>query len=217
MKREDCRRVYRRLHAAYGPQGWWPARSPFEVMVGAVLTQNTAWVNVERAIATLRAARALTPATIARTPLRRLASWIKPSGYFNVKARRLQAMARWVVDSGGFAALHRRDTETLRADLLAVHGIGPETADDILLYAFARPVFVIDAYTRRIFGRLDLLPAAAHYEHLRESFEQTLGADVPVFNQYHALIVRHGKDVCKTKPRCDSCCLRADCAGAAVG
>lgn len=212
MNTAACRDVYRRLQSTYGPQGWWPAQGTFEVMVGAVLTQNTAWVNVERAIANLRAARALAPATIAQAPLPQLAEWIRPSGYFNVKARRLQAMACWLVERGGVAALRRVDTDTLRSELLAVHGIGPETADDILLYAFDRPVFVIDAYTRRIFGRLTLVSKDTHYEHLRAAFEQALGPDVSLFNEYHALIVRHGKDVCKTKPQCAGCCLRERCA-----
>ena len=205
------RRVYRRLLKAHGPQGWWPGQTRFEIMVGAVLTQNTAWTNVEKAIANLKGAGALSPEAIAGAHLRRLAGWLKPSGYFNVKARRLRALCRWLQAEGGTRALARRATPELREALLSVHGVGPETADDILLYAFARPVFVIDAYTRRIFRRLDLIGGDEPYEHLRELFERALGPDVQLYNEYHALIVRHGKDICRNRPRCGGCCLSEIC------
>jgi endonuclease-3 related protein len=146
--------VYRRLHAAHGPQRWWPGDSTFEIMVGAVLTQNTAWTNVEKAIANLKTAKALSPAAIAAAPHRRLAAWLKPSGYFNIKAQRLRAFCAWLIRNGGSKRIARLPTEVLRAELLQVHGIGPETADDILLYAFSRPVFLVDANTRRHFQRL---------------------------------------------------------------
>jgi endonuclease-3 related protein len=209
--------AYRKLYTAYGRQHWWPGDSRFEIMVGAVLTQNTAWTNVERAIGNLRRARALTPEAIARAAPKRLAAWLKPSGYFNVKAQRLKAMCRWLLARGGVRGLARLSTHDLRAALIAVHGIGPETADDIVLYAFGRPVFVIDAYTRRIFARLGIIRGDEGYETLRHLFERTLGADASVFNEYHALIVRHGKDVCRARPRCAGCCLAGVCPSAKNG
>lgn len=203
--------VFRRLHGAHGPQSWWPGDTRFEIMVGAVLTQNTAWTNVEKAIANLKAANALTPQAIANAPHRRLAAWLRPSGYFNVKARRLRAFCCWLVEQGGEHRLARLSTDRLRAAMLGVHGIGPETADDILLYAFDRPVFVIDAYTRRLFHRLGVIDGGEPYEALRELFESRLDRDVPLFNEYHALIVAHAKDVCRPRPRCEGCCLRKLC------
>ena len=213
----DLRAVYERLRAAYGGQDWWPAETPFEVMVGAVLTQNTAWTNVERAIANLRQARALDPEAIARAPKERLAQWIRPSGYFNVKAGRLQGLCRWYLDQGGYEALRRWETEGLRAGLLAVKGVGPETADDIVLYAFHRPVFVVDAYTRRLFERLQLLEAELDYAAIQRRFHDELGVDraaVPLFNEYHALIVEHGKNRCRKRPLCGDCDLQGDCPSA---
>ncbi len=205
------RAVYRRLFDRYGPQHWWPARTPFEVVVGAVLTQNTAWRNVERAIANLDAAGALDPDALLALPHARVASLLRPSGYFNVKAQRLRAVCRWIVGHGGMGRLRHWPTARLRAALLDVHGVGPETADDILLYAFGRPVFVVDAYTRRLFARLGLLDGDPGYEALRAAFERALGPDTPLFNAYHALIVRHGKAHCGVRPRCDGCCLRTLC------
>ncbi len=209
--RASLRQVYRRLLTAHGPQFWWPGDSRFEIMVGAVLTQNTAWTNVEHAITNLKRAKVLAPEAIMAAPHARLARWLKPSGYFNVKAKRLKAMCRWLVGQGGVRALARLDTHDLRAALIAVYGIGPETADDIVLYAFERPVFVIDAYTRRLFRRLGHIRGDEGYETLRHLFENTLGPDMPVFNEYHALIVAHGKDICRVKPRCDVCCLAGEC------
>jgi endonuclease-3 related protein len=209
--RRALRRLHERLLAAYGPQHWWPADTPFEVMVGAVLTQNTAWRNVERAIANLKAADALSAAAIAGLPPAELAALIRPAGYFNVKARRLQAFCRFVLESGGEAALARRSTVDLRHALLAVHGVGPETADDILLYAFGRPVFVIDTYTRRLLRRLGLADGDEGYEELRLGIERTFGPDARLFNELHALIVHHAKMACGAKPRCTGCCLRRIC------
>jgi len=202
------------LLSAYGPQGWWPGDSRFEIMVGAVLTQNTAWANVERAIANLKRARALSPEAILGARPKWLANWLKPSGYFNVKAKRLKAMCRWLMEQGGVRALARLDTHGLRHGLLSVNGIGPETADDIVLYAFERPVFVIDAYTRRIFTRLGHIRGDEGYETVRQLFENKLGADVQVFNEYHAVIVTHGKDCCRVKPRCAECVLARSCPAA---
>jgi endonuclease-3 related protein len=209
-------KVYRKLHAAHGPQHWWPGDTAFEIMVGAVLTQNTAWTNVEKAIANLKRARALTPQKILAAPKSTLAAWLKPSGYFNVKAKRLRAFCAWLLQQGGVKRLAKLPTSELRAALLSVHGIGPETADDILLYAFDRPVFVIDAYTRRIFSRLGLIGGKEHYEALRGTCEAALEADVPLFNEYHALIVVHGKDICRTKPQCSRCCFVKTCPSAAA-
>jgi endonuclease-3 related protein len=203
--------VFHRLLGAYGARHWWPGDDPFEIMVGAVLTQNTAWSNVERAIANLKAAQALDPAVIAEAPAARLAEWIRPSGYFNVKARRLQAFCRWYRDQGGLRRLRTLDTGALRRAVLSVHGVGPETADDIVLYAFERPVFVIDAYTRRVFSRLGWITGKEAYEALRRGFEGGLGPDTVLYNEYHALIVHHGKEVCRTRPRCGQCPLRGMC------
>jgi endonuclease-3 related protein len=205
------REVFRTLLGAYGPQHWWPADSPFEVMVGAVLTQNTAWTNVERAVAGLRDRLPLEATAILSLSPEELAGLLHPVGYFNVKARRLQAFCRAYINADGLDGLRRLETGALRRFLLAVPGVGPETADDILLYAFARPVFVVDAYTRRIFERLGILQGGEGYEVVRHGFEAALGPDVPLFNEYHALIVRHGKDLCRSRPRCEACCLRPFC------
>ncbi len=207
------RNVFQRLLDSYGPQDWWPGETPFEIMVGAVLTQNTAWINVERAIVNLLNHQALSPARILAVKEAQLAEWLRPSGYFNIKAKRLRNFCRWYVEAGDYRHLVHWDTERLRRALLAVNGIGPETADDILLYAFARPVFVVDAYTRRLFARLGLIEGDEGYETLRHAFEQALGADVELFNEYHALIVAHAKDICRVRPRCAECVLRRQCPG----
>lgn len=206
-------RVYDELLATHGPQHWWPGDSPFEIMVGAVLTQNTAWSNVERAIANLVAQRALTPTRIVEVEEPELADWLRPSGYFNVKARRLRNFCRWYLDAGEYPALVQWETSTLRAELLSINGIGHETADDILLYAFERPVFVIDAYTRRLFARLGLIAGDETYDTLRHAFEWALEPDVALFNEYHALIVAQAKDVCRPRPKCDRCVLARLCPG----
>jgi endonuclease-3 related protein len=202
------KRIYHQLYHHYGPQHWWPAQSPFEVMVGAVLTQNTAWTNVERAIENLRQADLLDPIPLSALDQTELADYLRPAGYFNIKAKRLQALTRFLIDH---PQLDHLETDDLRRLLLGVHGIGPESADDILLYAFQRPVFVIDAYTRRLFGRLGLVDEASGYESLRQQFETSLEADVEMFNEYHALIVQHAKDVCRTQPKCQVCMLRSKC------
>lgn len=211
MHRRTARSLYDRLLAAYGPQGWWPADTPFEVIVGAVLTQNAAWTNVEYALANLRAAGALAPEAILALDDARLGALIRPSGYFNVKAARLKAVCRYLVDAGGVDALAAMETPEMRTALLGVRGVGRETADDIVLYAFHRPVFVIDAYTRRIFARLGVIDGREGYEQLRAAFERALGADVPVYKEYHGLIVRHAKEACASRPACATCCLRRRC------
>lgn len=215
--------VHDALFTAYGPQQWWPALTPFEVMVGAVLTQNTAWSNVEKAIANLHRADAMDAEVILNAPQRRVAAWLRPAGYFNVKAERLRNFCNWYVERGGMKKLRRLDTAALRHELLSINGVGPETADDILLYAFHRPIFVIDAYTRRIFSRLQIVEGDESYDILRGHIEDALHREtrgnrdqVPLFNEYHALIVRHGKDVCRPKPRCAQCCLAVRCPTASV-
>ncbi|MDT8403727.1 endonuclease [Sulfuriflexus sp.] len=210
--------VYQKLRNAYGPQQWWPAESRFEVMVGAILTQNTSWVNVEKAITNLKSASALSVEVILASSHEQLANWLKPSGYFNIKARRLRNFCQWYVEEGGYDLLKRLKTDTLRQRLLTVNGVGPETADDIILYAFSRKVFVIDAYTRRIFSRLGVSGADSDYESLRCIFEKSLSKEsVKMFNEYHALLVLHAKDVCRVKPRCDTCCLAKACKKSGLG
>ncbi len=185
--------IYQRMMDVYGPQNWWPAETPFEVMVGAVLTQNTSWVNVEKAIANLKQNNCLTLDAIVGLAEPQLANLIRSSGYFNVKALRLQNLCRWLAAKDNFESLDQLQTEELRSQLLSINGIGPETADDILLYALNRPVFVIDVYTRRLFSKLGLIHGDEKYEDLRCGFEYCLGPDVGLYNEYHALIVRHAK------------------------
>jgi endonuclease-3 related protein len=209
--KQQFQRLFQSLLETYGPQHWWPGDTQFEIMVGAVLTQNTAWSNVERAIDRLKAAGVLDAGDIAGLPPEELAELIRPAGYFNVKARRLQSLCRFLLDAGGIPALERVPTETLRAQLLAVHGVGPETADDILLYAFERPVFVVDAYTRRLGGRLGLLEGGEGYEEIRHTFEAAFGPDARTFNELHALIVHHAKYFCRKRPLCGECCLASYC------
>lgn len=184
-------------------------------MVGAVLTQNTAWGNVERAIANLKRADLLDAAAIHHSPRAALARHLRPSGYFNVKARRLADYCDWYLCQGGFERLDELSTDALREQLLSVRGIGPETADDILLFAFGRRVFVIDAYTRRIFSRLGMIKGDESYDRLRDRFEGALPPDPSLYNEYHALIVRHGKDVCRIRPDCGQCVLKSICPCAA--
>jgi endonuclease-3 related protein len=212
---DRIRGVYDALLGRHGDPGWWPGDGAFEIMVGAVLTQNTAWRNVERALGNLKDARALSPRAIVGAHPRRLAAWLRPSGYYNVKARRLRALCWMILQRGGIARLGRMPTPQLREALLEVHGVGPETADDILLYAFDRPVFVIDAYTRRIFTRLGVIGGDERYEALRRVFEEDIGPSVPVFKRYHGLIVTHAKDVCRVRPRCEHCVLAQGCRRAA--
>jgi endonuclease-3 related protein len=181
-------------------------------MVGAILTQNTNWKNVERALDNLKRAGALNPESILATHHKRLANWIRPSGYFNVKGKRLRNFCRWLVKNGGIGELQRMRTPALRIDLLSVYGVGRETADDILLYALDRPVFVIDAYTRRIFSRLGLIQGNEDYDVLRRLFESKMEEQLSDYKEYHALIVLHGKTVCRPAPYCGKCCIRKLCA-----
>jgi len=202
--------VYRALFKAWGAQHWWPAETLFEVMVGAVLTQNTAWSNVEKAMANLKLGRLLTPAGLDRAPESRLAAFIRPSGYYNVKAKRLKNLVGFIRDrySGSLGKMFSRDPAELRRGLLSVNGIGPETADAILLYAANMPFFVVDAYTKRVFSRHAFIAPDAAYDDVRNLFMDNLPADARLYNEFHALIVRLGKEHCRKKnPLCKLCPL----------
>jgi endonuclease-3 related protein len=203
-------KTYKLLFKKYGPQYWWPARTPFEVMVGAVLTQNTNWMNVKKAIANIRTAKALHPRKLYEMPVKELAELIKPSGYFNIKAKRLRNYLKFFLDEygGSVSRMKKQDTEILREQLLNVNGIGPETADSILLYALEKPVFVVDAYTRRFMLRHKMIRKAHKYHHIQNVFSGCLDPDVPFFNEFHALIVRLGVENCRPKALCDTCPLR---------
>jgi endonuclease-3 related protein len=205
--------IYRRLLARYGLQHWWPAEAPFEVIVGAILTQSAAWGNVEKAIASLKKANALSPKALRRLPTPRLAHLVHPCGYYNAKARKLKSFADWLGSryDDDLKRLFAGGVEDLRPQLLSIHGIGEETADSIILYAAGKPVFVIDAYTRRIISRLGLAPAQDSYDTYQALFMQNLSPDARMFNEYHALFVRLGKDVCRPRPLCPRCCLNAIC------
>ena len=211
--------TYQRLLDHYGRQHWWPAEEPFEVIVGAILTQSTAWTNVEKAVANLKNAGALTPQTLRELPREEIASLIYPSGYYNVKARKLKAFVDWLGGkyNDNLSHLLGNNTNDLREQLLSVYGIGEETADSIILYAAGKPVFVIDAYTRRIINRRGLKPSAETYTAYQTLFIKHLPADSWLFNEYHALLVRLGKDVCRKNPACERCCLNATSKHASEG
>jgi len=202
-------RYFAALLAAYGPQHWWPGRSRFEVIAGAILTQNTSWKNVEPAIRNLRRAGLLSPAAVRRTPLPRLARLVRPSGTYRQKARTLKGFAEFLARHyrGSLTRMFRAPTQELRERLLALRGIGPETADAILLYAGRHPVFVADAYARRMAERHALVPRGAGYEQVRGRFESLLPPDHALLNEFHALIVHVGKDFCRPVPRCAGCAL----------
>ncbi len=206
-----CESVYKSLLGFHGKRDWWPGDSRFEIMVGAILTQNTAWSNVEKAINNLKQADVLRPDALLNLHHRRLASLLRPSGYYNVKTKRLRAFCFWLLENNGADSLEKWKTVKLREALLSVHGVGPETADDILLYAFNRKVFVVDAYTRRIFSRLGILAGDESYEDIRAMFEKALKSSASLFNEYHALIVIHGATICKSRPDCKNCVLSNQC------
>lgn len=199
--------VYQQLHAHYGDQHWWPAETPFEMMVGAILTQNTRWENVEDAIQNLKNANMLNPESIIASNISQLEELIYPSGFFRQKSRRLIELSNFLLAHDGTRGLKRWPTQCLRARMLEVHGIGPETADSILLYALDKPVFVIDAYTRRIFNRLGLVESTIDYDDLQNFFFQRLPNSLQIFQEFHALIVQHAKQFCSSKPQCDDCPL----------
>ena len=203
------RDTYDRLYYHYGPQHWWPAEEPFEVIVGAILTQSTAWSNVEKAITNLKNAGTMSAQKLRELPDEKLAELIYPSGYFNAKVRKLKAFV-WSLEekySDNLDLLFNQTFADLREQLLGVHGIGEETADSIILYAAGKPVFVIDAYTRRLIDRRGLTPLHNSYSAYQALFMENLPPDRTPFNEYHALIVRHGKEVCRKHPFCESCCL----------
>jgi endonuclease-3 related protein len=209
---EKVRKFYEALLAAWGPQGWWPGETPLEVCVGAILTQNTAWRNVERAIANLKAAGVLEPRALWVLPEAELAELIRPAGYYHVKAGRLRNFLRLVVEEydGSLERLFELPTERLRETVLGVRGIGRETADSMVLYAAGRPVFVVDAYTLRIAFRHGIVELDADYETLQEAFAGAIEKDVAAWQDYHALLVRAGKMHCKKQaPKCDGCPLKA--------
>jgi endonuclease III related protein len=199
------------LSAAYGEQAWWPAETAFEIAVGAVLTQNTNWSNVEKALANLKQAGVLSLPGLRALAVDRLAELIRPSGYYNLKAQRLHNLCRYLEAVGGLERLAEQSPASARAGLLSVCGVGAETADDIVLYALDLPVFVIDTYTRRLLARYGLARGDEPYEVLRSGFERVLPADRDLFRQYHALIVTHAKQACRKNPLCGECYLRRRC------
>lgn len=216
--------IYKRLSRCFGPQGWWPLggrylsrkrlteRERWEICTGAILTQNTSWKNVERALENLRTGKALALVRLSRQSRKRLAGLIRSAGYFNQKAARLIHFSRWVLKRcrGKLSRFFSGPLDKIRGELLALNGIGPETADSMLLYAGGRPVFVVDAYTRRIFTRLKLI-RSQEYETVRGFFESSLPQSARLFNEFHALIVTLGKDICRKKPLCHICPLLELC------
>jgi endonuclease III related protein len=205
--------IYERLFAAYGPQCWWPGETPFEVIIGAILTQSTAWTNVEKAISNLKTGGVLAPEKLRSLPEEALAELIRPSGYYRMKAKKLKAFIDFLYGKHGgeLVSLFALDAGEMRKELLTVYGIGEETADSIVLYAAGEPVFVIDAYTRRIMSRAGSRAAGLSYADWQKYFEDNLPRETRLFNEYHALIVNHGKNVCRKSPRCAGCCLGEIC------
>lgn len=230
---EDLNSIYRVMRKTYGKQGWWPIVNPatgrseyginaprceadvFEIAVGAILTQNVAWINVEKAILSLKKKRLLDPVRLNRARSEDIASCIISSGYYNQKTTKIRNFLTWFREyKFSFDNLQGMKTQVLRNELLSVNGIGPETADSILLYGLNRKVFVVDAYTKRIYSRLGLIDYNSGYEEVRAFFEKGTSGGRAKYNEYHALIVTHGKDVCKNKPQCGSCCLHNVCPSA---
>lgn len=205
--------IFERLSHQFGPCNWWPADTPFEVCVGAILTQNTNWGNVEKALANLKRVGGLSPERLRHMPLDELAETIRPAGYFNVKSRRLKAFVSWLWEryDGSLDRMFSVPLASLRAELLAVHGIGRETCDSILLYAGHCPTFVVDSYTARLFSRLGIINVNAGYEEIRKLFMCHLAPDAVLYNEYHALIVMQCKTYCRKKPVCGCCALQEIC------
>jgi endonuclease-3 related protein len=205
--------VYRALLARYGPQHWWPGETDFEIAIGAILTQNVSWTNVEKAIRGLKEEKLLSARALHREPVERVARLIRPAGYYNQKAKKLKNFLDWFSAYGySFSRLRELDAGRLREELLGINGVGPETADSILLYALEMRIFVVDAYTVRIFGRLGILDGTEGYDEVQRLFHRRFAAGVREYNEYHALIVNHGKYVCRKKPLCAECCLARHCA-----
>jgi len=204
-------RIYRDLFNSFGPQHWWPGETSFEVCIGAILTQNTNWQNVEKAISNLTKEKLLSPRKLHRLPQKRLVQLIHSSGYFNIKAARLKEFLNFLFDKygGSLEKMFQEKTQVLRTRLLSVNGIGPETCDSILLYAGNKPIFVIDTYTKRILLRHKLIKEDATYYDIQELFMENLSKSAKLYNEYHALLVRLGKEIClKNKPKCQICPLR---------
>jgi endonuclease-3 related protein len=203
--------IYQKLYYHFGKQYWWPGDTPFEVMVGAILTQSTNWANVEKAIANLKKAKSLTAGKISKLNNEKLGKLIRSAGYYNIKAKRLKGFVKWFIDnySGNIKILRKTKLAELREELLSINGIGPETADSIVLYAAEKPSFVVDAYTRRIFSRHKLIKIDASYEEIKFLFERNLPKNTQLYNEYHALIVKAGKEYCKkNKPLCRQCPIK---------
>ena len=214
QKSQTPQSIFDILHSHFGERNWWPADSPFEVVVGAILTQNTAWRNVEYAISNLKDAGVLSLVAIANLKMDDLENLIRPSGFFRQKAERLQLLCNYLIENyrGELAAIFQQPLGEVRAELLTLKGVGPETADSILLYAGGLPSFVVDTYTRRVFGRLGMLQGKQSYEKVRSYFMDALPAEVQLYNEYHALIVETAKEYCsKRKPKCETCPLGAVC------
>ena len=203
-------KIYQKLYNAIGPRHWWPGDSPFEVIMGAILTQNTSWKNVETAIKALKENNLLDPAKILKVDEGILANTIKSSGFFNIKAKRIKNFIRFLFENyqGSLAKMFSENLIPLREKLLKVNGIGPETADSILLYAGGKPIFVVDAYTKKILLRHNLISKAAGYSEIQALFMENLEKDVRMFNEYHALLVYVGKYFCKRIPSCENCPMR---------
>jgi endonuclease-3 related protein len=210
LERKILEEIYQRLYAVFGPQHWWPAQTPFEVIIGAILTQNTTWVNVEKAIRNLKQRKFLTPKALKKVPQNQLARLIRSTGYYNQKAKKTKSFIKFLFDNygGSLKRMFQEDFLILRAKLLDVNGIGLETADSILLYAGDKPMFVVDAYTRRILSRHNLIKPDASYCEIQNYFMDNLENKVKLFNEYHALLVRLGKEICKKRPDCGICPLR---------
>lgn len=200
-------KIYKILYKRFGPQHWWPGETPFEVMVGAILTQNTAWKNVEKAINNLKKRNLLSPDGIYNISIEKIAEIIKPSGFFNIKAKRLKSFISFFVEIYGGDIEKMKGDNNIREKLLSISGIGKETADSILLYALEIPVFVVDAYTKRVFSRHNIIKGDASYDEIQSAFKDALPEDVQIYNEYHALIVRLAKEYCRKKPLCDNCPL----------
>lgn len=203
--------IYHKLYNTFGPQHWWPGDTPFEIIIGAILTQNTNWQNVEKAITNLKRNKCLTPSGLKNISLNKLARLIRPSGYYNIKARRLKEFINFLCSEykSKVTLMAKENLPALRKKLLDVKGIGPETADSILLYALDKPIFVVDAYTKRILSRHNILDNHADYHKVQELFMNNLPKKTRLFNEYHALLVRAGKEFCKKKsPDCGKCPLK---------
>ncbi len=211
--REKLLRLYDDLYAGYGAQNWWPAETPFEVIIGAILVQSTAWGNVVQAINNLKAAELLTPDRLVKVHQAELEMLIRPSGYYRAKAKKVRAFLDHLQEyhRNRLDSLLEKDLPTLRKELLLIYGIGEETADSILLYAAEKPIFVIDAYTYRLSKRLGWFDGRYHYGRLQKIFMTSLPHDLQLFNEYHALIVRHGARTCRKTPRCEACVLLHQC------